>query len=171
MLTKYDELLCHQNATTFDHVGPSDLRWTERVVLFGFDTSGDINVMTGLARYPNRNVIDAYAMVTRGNKTARVVRLSTELRPEDSDLTTSRVGPFSYQVVEALKRVRATLDENEHGLSFQLDFDGTFPAYEQEPAFFRARGRVLEDARRFYQLGKIRGTFTIDGTEYEVDEK
>jgi hypothetical protein len=169
MLTKYDELLCHQLATTFDHVGPSDLRWTERVVLFGFDTSGDVNVMTGLARYSNRNVMDAYAMVTRGSKTARVVRMSTELRPEDSSLATSKVGPYSYEIVEPLKRVRATLDENEHGLSFQLDFEGAFPAYEQEPAFFRSRGRVLEDARRFYQLGKLSGSFTVDGSTYDVD--
>jgi hypothetical protein len=33
--------------------------------MYGFDKSGDINVMTGLARYPNRNITDAYAMVTR----------------------------------------------------------------------------------------------------------
>ena len=59
-----DELLTHQLPTTFDHVGQSDLRWTERIVMYGFDRSGDISIMTGMARYPNRNVMDAYAMVT-----------------------------------------------------------------------------------------------------------
>ena len=81
MLTPHDELLCHQLPTTFDHVSQSDLRWTERIVMYGFDRSGDINVMVGLARYPNRNVTDAYAMITRrtaaGGQEARVVRILT----------------------------------------------------------------------------------------------
>lgn len=33
---------------TFDHLSQSDLRWTERIVMYGFDRSGDINVMTGV---------------------------------------------------------------------------------------------------------------------------
>jgi len=52
MLTPHDELLCRQPPTTFDHIFQSDLRWTERIVMYGFDKSGDINVMTGVARYP-----------------------------------------------------------------------------------------------------------------------
>jgi hypothetical protein len=169
MLTKYDELLCHQTATTFDHVLQSDLRWTERVVLYGFDTTGSVNFMTGLARYPNRNVIDAYGMVTLDNKTAHVVRVSQELRPEPTTLDRTTVGPYSYEVVEPLKRIRATLADNAHGVSFDLEFDGVYPAYEQEPAFFRSRGRILEDARRFYQNGRLSGRIRAGGREFEVD--
>jgi hypothetical protein len=35
MLSPHDELLCHQLPTTFDHVSQSDLRWTERIVMYG----------------------------------------------------------------------------------------------------------------------------------------
>jgi hypothetical protein len=80
-----------------------------------------------------------------------------------------QVGPYSYEVIEPLKKVRTTLEDNEYGLSFQLDFEGTFPAYEQAPAFFRSRGRILEDARRYYQLGKLSGWFKIDGKTHDVD--
>ena len=78
MLTPHDELMCHQLTTTFDHVDQSDLRWTERVVLYGFDRQTLTSVMTGMARYPNRNVIDAYVMVTVDGR-AHVVRTSREI--------------------------------------------------------------------------------------------
>ncbi len=77
-------------------------------------------------------------MVTIDNKTAHVVRASTELRPETG--AGVRVGPFSYEIMEPLKRVRMSLEDNEHGLSFSVDFDGRFPAYEQVPMFSRLRG-------------------------------
>ncbi|NKY43738.1 hypothetical protein [Nocardia cerradoensis] len=168
MLTPQDELLCHQLPTTFDHVLQSDLRWTERVVLYGFDTTGTVSVMTGMARYPNRNVIDAYAMVTVGDK-AHVVRLSRELNTGGGDLGAWEVGPFRYEVTEALRGVRATLGDNDFGVRLELNFRGDFPAYEQEPAFFRTRGRVREDARRYYQNGTISGWIETGGVRYEID--
>ncbi len=167
MLTSYDEFLCHQLATTFDHVYTSDPRWTERVVIYGFDISGALNFATGLARYPNRNVIDAYGMVTVDNKTAHAVRASSELRPETA--AGLKVGPLSYEIIEPLKMVRMTLDDNDYGLSFQLDFEGTFPTYEQIPMFFRNRGRIQEEARRYYQVGRLGGWFKVDGKTYTVD--
>ncbi|WP_107656285.1 hypothetical protein [Nocardia suismassiliense] len=169
MLVPDDEMLCHQLATTFDHVAQSDLRWTERVVMYGFDTSGEVSVMTGLARYPNRNVMDAYAMVTIGGKQARVVRLSTEFNAPRTSLDAWTVGPYTYAVTEPLLGTRATLGGNEHGLSLHLDFHGTFPAYEQTPAFHRSRGRVREDARRYYQNGVVTGWIELNGRRIEID--
>ncbi len=167
MITKHDELLCHQLVTTFDHVYTSDARWTERIGIWAFDISGDVSLLTGLARYTNRNVIDAYGMVTLNNETAHIVRTSSELRPETSGGL--EVGPYSYEVIEPLKKVRATLGENEYGLSFQLDFEGTFPPYEQIPTFFRSRGRIVEDAVRYYQVGKLSGWFKVDGKTHEIN--
>ncbi len=169
MLTPHDELLCHQLPTTFDHVDQSDLRWTERIVMYGFDRSGDINVMTGLARYPNRNVTDAYAMITRRDATARVVRMSTELNPETGPLGSYSVGPYTYTIEEPLRTVRAVLAPNEQGVSLDLRLRGQFPTYEQTPAFHRSRGRVSEDARRFYQNGQVEGWIEIDGERIEID--
>lgn len=169
MLTPHDELLCHQLPTTFDHVSQSDLRWTERIVMYGFDRSGDVNLMTGLARYPNRNVTDAYAMITRRDGRARVVRMSTELNPQTGALGTYSVGPFTYSVEEPLRTVRAQLAPNEQGVSLDLRLCGQFPAYEQTAAFHRSRGRVSEDARRFYQNGDLQGWIEIDGERIEID--
>ena len=160
MLTPYDELMCHQLTTTFDHVDQSDLRWTERVVLYGFDRQMLTSVMTGMARYPNRNLIDAYAMVTI-NGQAHVVRTSREISAAVDGFASWQVGNYAYEVTEPLRRVRAALEAGESELSLELDFTGTFSCYEQAPAFFRDRGRVDEDARRFYQNGQATGSITL----------
>ncbi len=168
MITKDDEFLCHQTCSTFDHAHTSDLRWTERTGIWAIDLSKNISFLTGLARYANRNLMDGYGMVTIEDKTAHVVRVSRELRPEPSDL---RVGPLSYEIVEPLKRVRTMLGENEYGLSFDVEFDATSLPYEQIPMFSRSRGRVREDARRYYQLGRPSGWIKADGKTYEVNKE
>ncbi|MFT4199613.1 hypothetical protein [Gordonia sp. (in: high G+C Gram-positive bacteria)] len=169
MLTPQDELLCHQLPTTFDHVSQSDLRWTERIVMYGFDRTGDISIMTGMARYPNRNVMDAYAMVTRHGREARVVRMSTEIDATEGALSSWTVGPYTYEVTDPLHGVRSVVAPNDHGISLHLELTGTFPAYEQAPAFHRSRGRVREDARRFYQNGRLTGWIELDGERIDID--
>lgn len=168
MLTAHDELMCHQLPTTFDHVEQSDLRWTERVVLYGFDRQTATTVMTGMARYPNRNVIDAYAMVTVDGR-AHVVRNSREISAAVDGLATWQVGAYTYEIVEPLRRVRASLAGGaEHELGLEVDFTGSFPCYEQAPAFFRHRARVDEDARRFYQNGYAAGAIKIGDRRIEI---
>jgi hypothetical protein len=166
MLGAQDELMCHQLPTTFDHVQQSDLRWTERVVIYGFDPATGTSVMTGMARYPNRNLTDAYAMVTVGGQ-AHVVRTSREISAGVDGIASWQIGPYSYRIIEPLRQVHTTLEHD--GLSLDLMFTGTFPCYEQEPAFFRHRGRVDEDARRFYQNGFGAGSLIAGGQRIEID--
>jgi hypothetical protein len=160
MLVAQDELLCHQLPTTFDHVDQSDLRWTERVVIYGFDPSTGTSLMTGLARYPNRNVTDAYAMATIDGQ-AHVVRTSREISAGADGIASFQVGPYTYRIIEPLRQVQATLEHD--ALTMDLTFSGAFPCYEQAPAYFRHRGRVDEDARRFYQNGHCSGSITAGG--------
>jgi hypothetical protein len=170
MLTPNDEILAHQLPTTFDHVSQSDLRWVERVCMYGFDKSGEICVMTGMARFPNRNVTDAYAMVTKRNGDTKVVRMSTELNPQSpAPLGVYNIGPFTYSVEEPLRATRTQLSAPEQGLSLDLRLRGQYEVYEQTPAFHRGRGRVIEDARRYYQNGAVEGWIEVDGERIEID--
>jgi hypothetical protein len=178
MLIAQDELMCHQLPTTFDHVQQSDLRWTERVVVYGFDRRTGTSVMTGMARYPNRNVIDAYLMATVDGR-AHVVRTSREISAGVDRISSWQVGAYTYCIVEPLRRVQTVLDplavsssregsSADHQLAMDITFTGTFPCYEQEPAFFRHRGRVDEDARRFYQNGYATGSVTVAGRRLDI---
>jgi hypothetical protein len=77
-------------------------------------------LIVGLGQYPNLGVTDAFALLRRGSA-HRVVRASREL---GADRMNTRVGPFGVEVLEGLKRLRVVLDPNEHGLSFDLTWEG-----------------------------------------------
>jgi len=146
MITKYDELFCHQVVSTFDRPGTSAREWTERAWGMAHDIAGTAHLAFGFGHYPNRNVMDAFTCFTIQDKTQYIVRASRELRP---NIDVFRVGPFSYEVVEPLKKVRYTLAENEYGLSYDIELDGTSPLHEEEPAQYRIiRGRLREDIKR-----------------------
>ena len=166
MLTKYDELLCHQIVSTFDHVETSAREWTERTWFSAHDVSGKLQLVTSIALYPNRNIIDTYGTVAVEGKTQYAVRASRELQPERDQ---TKVGPFSYEVIEPLKRVRTALADNEHGLSYEIDFEAAFPPHEETPQFTRLRGRVEENIARYVQMGKPSGWIKVDGQTYHID--
>jgi len=73
------------------------------------------------------------------------VRASRELRPNIDEV---KVGPFSYEIIEPLKKVRCTLAENDYDLSFQVELEGTMPPHEEDPQFTKERGRILENVVR-----------------------
>jgi len=117
--------------------------------------------------YTNRNIIDAFACLMLDKKTQYTVRASRELRPQIDE---TAVGPFSYRVIEPLKRIRYALAENDFGLSFDLEFEGVMPCYEEDPQFARSKGRVIENIVRYDQPGRGRGWIKADGQTYEFNE-
>jgi hypothetical protein len=167
MLTKYDELFCHQTVSTFDRPGTSAREWTERSWLMAHDIEGKVHLATGIGYYPNRNVMDAFTCCTIEGRTQFNVRASRELRPQIDQF---KVGPFAYEVIEPLKKVRFTLDENAYGLSFDVAVEGVSPPFEEDPGQFQiSRGRVKEDIKRFVQSGKPSGWIRAEGTTYQID--
>jgi hypothetical protein len=167
MLTKYDEFICHQIVSTFDHVETSAREWTERIWFSAHDISGRFHLVAGFGYYPNRNIIDAFSCFAVKGETQHNVRASRELRPQIDEV---KVGPFSYQVVEGLKKVRCALGDNEHDLSYEIDFEGTMPAREEEPQFARVRGRVEENIKRYVQVGRPSGWIRAGGRTYQISK-
>jgi hypothetical protein len=166
MLTKYDEMLCHQTSSTFDHPATSAREWTERIWFMAHDLSGDHILVAGFGYYPNRNILDAFVCLAVEGKTQHVVRASRELRPRIDDVS---VGPFSWDVIEPMRKVRARLGENEHGVGYDITFDATMPPHEEEPPqFFRVRGRIVEDIRRYFQVGRPSGWIRVGGQTVDV---
>lgn len=165
MITRYDELFCHQAVSTFDRPGTSAREWTERSWLQVHNKSGTAHLATGFGYYPNRNVMDAFVCYTKG-ATEYVVRASRELRP---DIDVMKVGPFSYEVVEPLKKVRYLLDDNDYGLTFDIEIEGYSPAHEEGAQHQISRGRLKEDIKRFVQPGKPAGWIKADGRVDEVN--
>jgi hypothetical protein len=166
MITKYDEFLCHQVVSTFDSVGTSAREWTERVWVSVHDTTGQCHFAAGFGVYPNRNIIDTFACFAVEGRTQYNVRASRELHPRTDDVA---VGPFSYEVIEPLKKLRLTLEENEHGLSYEIDFEASMQAHEEDAQYSMARGRTIENVKRYVQVGRPSGWIKADGETYQID--
>jgi hypothetical protein len=166
MLTKYDELLCHQIVSTFDHVDTSARQWTERVILHTHDRAGKLHMSNGFGIYRNRNIIDAFTCCTIDGRMQYNVRASRELRTKPDEVS---AGPFSYEVIEPLRKVRYSLGENPYDLSYDLEFDGIMPCHEEDMQFFRFRGRTEEHVLRYDQAGRARGWIRAGGERLDLD--
>src|SRR5262245_16546830 len=129
MLTKFDELTCHQIVATFDGPETSDRAFTEKMWFNLHDTAGAIVVAVGIGVYPNRNVMDGFACVNLGNRVQHNLRVSRELRPRIEDLV---IGPLSVQVVEPFRKVHLGVAQNDQGIELDLDFLATVPPHEEQ---------------------------------------
>jgi hypothetical protein len=168
MITKYDELLCHQTVDYFDSIHTSAREWAERLICHLHDRAGRLHLSAGFGLYPNRNVMDAYGTVTLEAKSQYGVRASRELFPILDDVT---VGPFSYEIIEPLRQVRYTLGENDHGLSYDIEFEGRFPCHTEDTQCFKSRGRVVEHTNRYDQAGRASGWITVEGKTFELNKE
>lgn len=165
MLTPLDDQLAHQTPDTFDHVATSDRNFFDRYYFGCHDNTGETFLVIAMGSYPNVGVIDAFATAVVGSKRQFNVRASREL---GSDRSNTVVGPIRVEVLEGLRRLRVSCDENEWGLSFDLTFEGTCFPY-QEPHFLRHAGnRVVMDYTRMTQPGRWSGSLTVDGEQQSV---
>jgi hypothetical protein len=60
-----DEGFNHQIVDTFAAVSQSDYSWTEKVCGMAAARDGSLQLAFGFGKYTNRNVVDAYAGVSR----------------------------------------------------------------------------------------------------------
>jgi len=168
MLTPQDDHIGHQLPTTFDHVGTSDPAWMERYWYTGhLVPSGEALFDLGLGYHPNRNVMDAFAGVTVGSRQYNF-RASRQLRPNPLNPLHTKIGPLEFAVLEGFRRHRLSLDENESGISFDIEFRGGLNPHEEAQRFRRRNGRITENLARCQQLGRYAGWLKVDGRRYEL---
>jgi len=161
-----DEYPLHQVPLSLEHPGTSDPNFYDRWYFNAHDRTGDLFLITGMGVYPNLGVIDAYATVRKGD-TQFTVRTSDALTDDRMRL---EVGPYRIEVVEALQKIRLVCDGDDHGVGFDLTWNGSFPAVEEAHHVARRQGRVIIDACRFAQLGTWSGTLCVDGDDIAVDD-
>lgn len=165
MLHPLDEYPVHQTPFPMAHVGTSDKNFYDRCYFNAHDRTGDVFLITGLGTYVNLGVIDAYATVKLGD-IVHTVRFSGAL---GLDRMYQQVGPYRIEVVEPLQRVRVVCDGDDLGVGFDLTWDGSFPAVEEEPHLISNGYRTILQSSRFAQLGSWAGEVRVDGTSIEVD--
>jgi hypothetical protein len=163
-LSPLDDYPVHQIPEVMRHTGTSDRNFYDRYYFSAFPVSGDSMLIVGVGQYPNLGVLDAFALFRRGS-THRVVRASRELGADRMD---TRVGPFRIEVIEGLRRLRVVLDETEHGLSFDITWDGSIPPQVEPQHHIRWQERLMFDSKRLAQTGRWTGSITLDGVLLDV---
>jgi hypothetical protein len=161
-----DEYPLHQVPLSFRYVATSDRNVYDRCYFNAHDRTGEVFLVTGLGVYPNLGVIDAYAVVRTGNRQV-AVRCSDALDERGLD---TRVGPYRVEVLEPLQKIRLVCDGDDWGVGFDLTWEGSFPAVDEQPHLMRSgTGRPILDAQRFAQVGVWSGELRVEGQRIEVD--
>ena len=164
-LLEADEQFNHQVADTFATVGNSDPSWTEKVCAMAMARDGSLQIGFGLGKYTNRNVMDAYAAVSRG-KEQITVRSSRQLSPHPDR---TLVGPIHYEVVEPLQQIRFRLEPNEcQPIAFEWLFQAAVPPFLEERTHLRAEYRISSELVRYHQTGVASGWIEIDGERFDM---
>ncbi|MBM4382880.1 MAG: hypothetical protein FJ091_05870 [Deltaproteobacteria bacterium] len=160
-----DESFTHQVAETFAHVGTSDPAWTEKVCAMAMARDGSLQLGFGLGKYTNRNVMDAYAALSRG-KEQLTVRASRELA---ADPSRTFAGPIHYEVVEPLRKIRFRLEANScQPLAFDWLFEAALNPAVEERTFMRHDFRASAELVRYHQIGTCAGWIELDGRRIEM---
>jgi hypothetical protein len=167
-LVAADEQFNHQVVETFASVGQSDPAWAEKVCGMAAAKDGSLQIGFGFGKYTNRNVVDAYAGISRGTE-QWVVRSSRSL---SSDVDSVNAGPISYEILEPLHSVRIRLAENdEQPISFDLIFASIVPCVVEDREDRRDMYgyRRATDQIRYHQIGVVSGWVQVDGERIEID--
>ncbi len=160
-----DEQFTHQIVDTFATVGSTDPSWTEKVCAMAAARDGSLQLGFGLGKYTNRNVMDAYAGVSRGVEQV-TVRASRRLAPEPEHTV---IGPIRYEVLEPLRTVRFALEANDcQPIAFDWVFESIGRPYVEDRTHMRDGYRVSAELVRYHQIGVGRGWVEVDGVRTEI---
>jgi hypothetical protein len=160
-----DDYPVHQAPLSMQYAASSDRNFYDRYYFNAHDRTGELFLVTGLGLYPNLGVMDAYATVRRGD-TQWAVRFSDAI---EGDRLQPEVGAYRVEVIEPLQKIRLICDADHLGMGFDLTWEGSFAAVEEQHHIMRAGARPILDACRFAQVGTWEGMLRVGGDELTVE--
>jgi hypothetical protein len=166
-LTAADERFVHQIPEPLPNVVTHHDHWRESYyyVLHPRETLGDVVILT-MAHFPKREEMDALQF---GRVNGRLV-FARHARPYDGDPHTTVVGPASIDIVEPYQTVKLTVDAASAPVGLDLTFTARTQAYGLRRGTMKAGHEIIWDQSHMIQSGTYSGTYTHEGTTYEVDD-
>lgn len=164
MLSPYDEFPVHQTSRTFAEVPSTDFSWDDGCYFGIFNPEEKLFLACGYRVNPNSDMIGGFAILNIAGR-QRSVRFSRCWR---SDMRT-RIGPFSVEVVEPLRRLHLALADNDSGIAFDLDWTGVSPAVLEEHHDAQNRMRKTTDQSRYCQAGASSGFIALGDRRWAVE--
>ncbi|MEO0030458.1 MAG: hypothetical protein RIS94_216 [Pseudomonadota bacterium] len=164
MLTPYDEFPVHQTPYPFSYIPSTDYAWDEGYWFGVFNADEKVFLGTYLRINPNTDMIGGCALLNVGGRQL-TVRFNRCWRRNFA----LEVGPFRITVEEPLKRLRLTMGDHGSGLSFDIAWEGTSPAFLEDHHIATNRGRRTTDQTRYSQPGKGTGWIRWGAREWQVE--
>ncbi|MEO8296280.1 MAG: hypothetical protein ABI574_00585 [Burkholderiales bacterium] len=168
MLIKYDDFPIQQTTESLAYVASSDRNAYGRYWFNGYSPDGEFYFGAAFGIYPNREVMDcALSIVHKGGQQHSF--FASRRCPRDrSEL---RVGPFTLSIVEPMRTLRITLDDNTTGITADLTFRARSPAHEEPTDLQRRGNRVVMNTKRYTQFGTWEGFIQAGGRRQDMDPK
>ena len=157
MLNKLDDYPVHQTSEPLAHPATSDRNMYDRTWFNGYARDGSYYFGIGMAIYPHRGILDCAFSVVQPGKLQHCFYGSRRAPDERTDMS---CGPFRIEILEPMKRVRVTLDENESGITCDITFSARTASIEEAHQTLWNGPRRVMDATRFDQFGLWSGTVT-----------
>lgn len=167
-LAAIDDHLIHQTPDPVRIAYTTDPRFFERHWNVFHDQAGELLVVTGGSFYPNLDTAEAFAIVTyRGVQTS--VRAFRRIGIDRENL---HIGPIRPTIVSGLRHWRHLLDENEWGISYELDWRDThrqiYRASYSSLAHSKPAGGQRHVTSGFESFGEVSGWVKIRDTRVDL---
>jgi hypothetical protein len=164
MLSRFDDYPIHQTPEPIAQPATTNRNVYDRYWFNGYSDDGEYYFGIGAAVYPNLGIMDCgFSIVRDGEQHAFHGSRRIPLEPGLIE-----VGPFRIDILEPMKRLRVVLDENETGISCDIEWIPRTANVEEGRQTLK-RGRATMDATRFNQFGRWSGTIRYGGRTLAVD--
>lgn len=155
MISSFDDYPIHQTPDVLALPATSDRNFYDRYWMNGFANTADYYFGVSMGRYPHLDVIDAgFSIVLDG--TQHSINISGRAPKDPSE---TRVGPFRIEIVEPMRQLRLTIDDDEISVDLLFTAD-TAPLDEGRQRLSRGT-RTFYDVTRFAQYGSWAGEIRV----------
>jgi hypothetical protein len=165
LLSRFDDYPIHQTSDPIRIPATTDRHVYDRYWFNGYTDDGELYFGIGAALYPNLGIMDcAFSIVYDGVQHAFH---ASRRAPEEPSLI--EVGPFRIEIIEAMKSLRVTLDDNETGIACQLDWIARTASFVEGHQRSVRDSPVHMEATRFNQFGFWSGEIRCGGQSLFMD--
>ncbi len=160
-----DDYAVHQAPELLATVATTDPNFFERFYFNLYSHSDDLFMIVGLGQYPNRGLIDAYAIAVR-HGVQHSLRSSVVF---DGDRAVTRAGPLGIEILSGTRSVSVRADEHEGSpIEFDLTWEADIAPYLEQRTNAKVGPRTTDDGQRFVQTGRWTGDLRLGGEQFSI---
>jgi hypothetical protein len=160
-----DDFAVHQAPELLATVATTDPNFFERFYFNLYSKSDDLLMIVGLGQYPNRGLMDAYAIAVR-HGVQHSLRSSVVF---DGDRLSTRVGPLGVEILAGTRVVSVCADGYAGSpIEFDLTWRADIAPYLEQRTHAMAGPRTTDDGQRFVQTGRWEGTLRLGEEEFSI---